>query len=116
MLLGISIRGTSFVNVNEPIILTCNATGATRAPSVIDWFFNGIMVRESDPRWHSRVHISNYEPDVPSRMLVSELTINKSLFSDKGLYVCKSSSGSDRIITSMDVSVLNSKYFANLVV
>lgn len=107
---AIDLDGTSFVNLHEPIRLTCHATGGTRAPTIIEWFFNGHKIRTRDPRWDSRLHISDTVPDVPGRTLISKLTIYRSQFSDKGIYICRSLVENDFETERMDVSVLNSKY------
>jgi hypothetical protein len=75
---------TAIVNLHAPIKLVCNATGGIRPPQQIDWFFDGHMIREGDSRRKSRLRISNHVPDIPGRMLVSELTIDYSEFNDKG--------------------------------
>ncbi|XP_071167887.1 zwei Ig domain protein zig-8-like isoform X1 [Mytilus edulis] len=106
---AIAMYGTKFINLHEPIKLVCNATGGTRAPSLIDWFFNGHMIRGRDPRWKSRLRINDYVPDVPGRMLVSELTIDYSIFEDKGKYVCRSFAMNNFYTTSLDISVLNTE-------
>jgi hypothetical protein len=35
----------------ETLNLTCNATGAERAPGGVDWFHDGIIIRPHDDRW-----------------------------------------------------------------
>lgn len=106
---AISMYGTAIVNLHAPIKLVCNATGGIRAPQQIDWFFDGHMIREGDSRRKSRLRISNHVPDIPGRMLVSELTIDYSEFNDKGKYVCRSFAQNEFYTTSLDVSVLNKK-------
>lgn len=106
---AISMYGTTFVNLHDPIRLVCNATGGIEAPQQIDWFFNGHMIRARDSRWKSRLSISTRVPDIPGRMLVSELSIEYSMFDDKGKYVCRSFAMNDFYTTSLDVSVLNTE-------
>ena len=109
----IKIRGTEYVSLFDQIKLVCNATGAYNAPVDIDWFHNGHLISLSDPVWNDRIKIIENNPRVPGRSLISELIVEHSFSHDAGRYVCRSSDlPTDRIITdSMDVNVLNSKYF-----
>ena len=97
------------MNLHEPIKLVCNASGATKVPTAIDWFFKGQKIRVGDFRQGSRLDISDSVPDEPSNVLVSKLTVMKSTFSDRGKYVCRSLIGNIYRTTSMDVTVLNSE-------
>lgn len=95
----LSIRGTEYVSLLENIHLICNATGGTKAPSGIDWFFDGNPVTESNPR----VQILKHRP-IPGRSYISELIKEKATLKDRGSYVCRSS---DRIVQGLKVHVLN---------
>ena len=86
----------------ENIHLICNATGGTKAPSGIDWFFDGNPVTESNPR----VQILKHRP-IPGRSYISELIKEKATLKDRGSYVCRSS---DRIVQGLKVHVLNGMF------
>lgn len=105
---AISVTGTEFVNLFDPITLKCNATGAVRAPEDIDWFHNGHMIVTENKKWRGRILITEFKPEVPGRSLISELKVYQSYPQDDGRYVCRSS---DLETVSVDVNVLNSKYF-----
>lgn len=81
--------------------LICNATGGSKAPSEIDWFFKGNPITEADPR----VQILKHRP-IPGRWFISELVIERVVLADRGDYACRSS---DNIIKGMKVHVLNGK-------
>ncbi|XP_069137779.1 peroxidasin homolog isoform X2 [Argopecten irradians] len=100
------LQGTEFVSVNQMINLTCNATGVDRAPEHIDWFHNGHIVHQSDPKWQNRLKIVMFQPEVPGRSLISQLIIEFSRSGDQGNYVCRSS---EKKTTSLNVHVLNAE-------
>ncbi|CAG2187978.1 unnamed protein product [Mytilus edulis] len=104
--IAITVDGTKFINLQEPIKLVCNITGITEGE--IDWFFNGHMIRERDPRWKSRVRINEYVTDVPVRMLASELTLDYSILEDEGTYVCRGFAVNQSYITSLNIFVVKS--------
>ncbi|XP_063416909.1 uncharacterized protein LOC134699231 [Mytilus trossulus] len=102
--IAITLDGTIVINRPEPINLVCNVTGITEGQ--IDWFFNGHMISDRDPRWKSRVRINEYITNVPVRMLASELTTNYSMLEDQGLYVCRCFAVDQFYTTSLNISVL----------
>ncbi|KAK3096969.1 hypothetical protein FSP39_005246 [Pinctada imbricata] len=101
---AIELQGTEYVNKFSQINLTCNATGATRAPDDIDWFHNGQKIYMKDPKWQERLTITKYQPEIPGRSLISQLLIKRSRISDHGTYICRSS---DLNTKSIPVHVLN---------
>ncbi|XP_063397462.1 uncharacterized protein LOC134681750 isoform X2 [Mytilus trossulus] len=103
---AITVDGNTLINLPEPIKLVCNVTGITEGQ--IDWFFNGHMISERDPRWKSRVRINEYVTDVPVRMLASELTVKYSVLEDQGIYVCRGFAVDLFYTTSLKISVLAS--------
>lgn len=110
------LQGTEFVSHRQTINLTCNATGVERAPEHIDWFHDGHIVHQSDPKWRNRLKILMFQPEVPGRSLISQLIIEFSLLSDQGNYVCRSS---EKKTTSLNVHVLNGivlTFYLNLIV
>ncbi|XP_076106375.1 uncharacterized protein LOC143075025 isoform X1 [Mytilus galloprovincialis] len=104
--IAITLDGTTYINLHEPINLVCNVTGITEGQ--IDWFFNGHMIRERDPRWKSRVHINEYVTDVPVRMIASELTLDYSILEDQGHYVCRGFAVNQFYATSLPISIIPS--------
>lgn len=107
---AITLDGTLYPSPMQKLNLTCNATGATRAPEKIDWFHNGNLIEER--KWNNRVFISNFIPEDPGNSLISQLTIEGVKASDAGIYVCRSltpSFNSNVKTTSVMVNVLNGK-------
>lgn len=100
------MKGTKYVNMGQQIHLLCNATGITRAPESIDWFFKGSRIHPSNPMWKGRVEILKHT-SIAGRYFISELFIEQSTIADQGDYVCRSS---DLIVNNMKVHVLNGKY------
>ena len=103
------MKGTKYVNMGNQIHLLCNASGISRAPEEIDWFFEGNRIHPSNPRWNGRVEILKHT-SIPGRYYISELLIEQSSMADQGSYVCRSS---DLNVNSMKVHVLNGEYFYN---
>ncbi|XP_052100236.1 zwei Ig domain protein zig-8-like [Mytilus californianus] len=101
---GISLTGTAYLDLHQKVNLTCNATGLFRAPDDIDWFHNGNIIDQKDKRWGGRLKIYKRIQDVPGRMLISELIIEKSTLEDRGMYVCRSS---ENEASSFPVSILD---------
>ncbi|XP_078313358.1 neurotrimin-like isoform X1 [Crassostrea virginica] len=101
---ALTINGTVYVNKYSFINLTCNATGALRAPEDVDWFHNGIKIRQNDPHWRHRTYIYKYQQEVPGKSLVSTLMVERSEERDAGTYICRSS---DKDTQSITVHVLN---------
>lgn len=97
------IKGTKYVNMGSQIHLVCNASGISRAPEKIDWFFKGNRIHPSNPRWKGRVAILKHTA-IPGRSFISELVIKQSTIADQGDYVCRSS---DLKVTNLKVHVLN---------
>ncbi|XP_061192004.1 MAM domain-containing glycosylphosphatidylinositol anchor protein 1-like [Saccostrea echinata] len=100
---ALTINGTVYVSKFSKISLTCNATGAVRAPEDIDWFHKGQKIRQNDPHWRHRTLIYKYQ-EVPGRSLVSNLTVERAREEDAGTYICRSS---DKDTKSINVHVLN---------
>lgn len=113
ILSAIDLDGTKYVNLNDPITLTCNATfGKDALSSVqVDWFFNGEIIKSGDPRWLNRLRIAQYITS-DGRTIVSQLHISHSLKRDDGQYVCRTINymNGRQETDSMDVIVLNSEY------
>ncbi|KAK3578277.1 hypothetical protein CHS0354_010478 [Potamilus streckersoni] len=99
----VRVTGGEYVTLHEKIHLTCNATGADRAPDDVDWFFEGNRIHSSSPRWRDRVEILKRKP-IPGKAYISELIIRRSTMADQGSYVCRSS---DLSVNSIKVHVLN---------
>lgn len=100
---SLKVNGTQYVNVGDKIHLTCNATGSTRAPDAVDWFYEGNRIHQSNPRWQGRVEILKHE-SFEGKYYISELIIDHSTLEDKGHYVCRSS---DLTVDDLKVHVLN---------
>ena len=96
------------MNMGSQIHLVCNASGISRAPEKIDWFFKGNRIHPSNPRWKGRVAILKHTA-IPGRSFISELVIKQSTIADQGDYVCRSS---DLKVTNLKVHVLNGKYLS----
>ena len=105
-LADLKMKGTKYVNMGSQIHLMCNASGLSRAPEEIDWFFEGNRIHASNPQWKGRVEILKHT-SIPGRFYISELLIEQSSMADQGSYVCRSS---DLKINSMKVHVLNGEY------
>ena len=69
-------------------------------PEDIDWFKDGQKIKESERRG---ISIAKFRI-AKTKMLHSQLEIDKADMSDKGVYICRSS---DLAITSTNVFVLN---------
>lgn len=87
----------------ERIELTCNATGEMFPPDDIDWFKDGRKIKESQIRGISITKFRIAE----TKMLNSQLEIDKAEMTDTGVYICRSS---ELAITSQKVNVLNGKW------
>jgi hypothetical protein len=113
ILSAIDLGGTKYVNLNDPITLTCNATFGKDALSSaqVDWFFNGEIIKSGDARWLNRLRIAQYIAS-EGRTIVSQLHISRSLKRDDGQYVCRTINymNGRQETDSMDVIVLNSEY------
>ncbi|XP_063433100.1 zwei Ig domain protein zig-8-like isoform X1 [Mytilus trossulus] len=101
---GIRLTGTAYLDLHQKINLTCNATGLFRAPDDIDWFHDGNIIDQKDKQWGGRLKIYKRIQDVPGRMLISELIIERSTLDDRGMYVCRSS---ENEASSFPVSILD---------
>lgn len=99
----LSINGTKYVSLMDNIQLTCNATGALQAFDDVDWFFNGELMTETNPRWFQRYTEINHIP-VPGRSLISTIIIERATLNDDGNYVCRATS---KLADGMKVHVLN---------
>lgn len=106
---AIELGGTKYVNLYDPITLTCNATFGRDALSSaqVDWFHNGQIIKTSDSQWSDRLRITQYITS-DGRTIVSELRISRSEHEDDGRYVCRTINYvNDRQETdSIDVIVL----------
>ncbi|XP_059171635.1 kin of IRRE-like protein 1 isoform X3 [Physella acuta] len=98
---AIMIDGQEFVDRNERIRLTCNATGGGNIPEDIDWFKDGTKLDSRNTK-HPNVVITKYR-SLEEQALISELTIEHTDTDDTGTYICRSS---DREIASRKVTVL----------
>ncbi|KAJ8303952.1 hypothetical protein KUTeg_017535 [Tegillarca granosa] len=78
----INLTGTEYVDKDQKINLTCNATGADRAPSDIDWFHEGNRIYTNNKKWRNRIEITKYKPEIPGRSLISSLIIERSTLND----------------------------------
>lgn len=107
---AIELDGTKYVNLYDPITLSCNATFGKDALSSaqVDWFHNGQIIKSGDAQWLNRLRITQYITS-DGRTIVSLLHISHSLQKDDGRYVCRTINYlTDRQETdSMDVIVLN---------
>lgn len=100
------------------INLTCNATGPERAPESVDWFHEGHKITADRDKWKGRLSIHNYYGTdygfpmkyqyTPGRSFISRLVINRSMESDAGTYICRSTPNVET--TSIKVHVLNGTY------
>ena len=102
-LTAIIIEGKSFVEKGNKISLICNATGDTFPPEDIDWFKDGVKIKQNQNKGVSIVKFRLTE----TKTLHSKLVIDRSGMLDSGNYICRSS---DLAITSKQVMVLNGKY------
>ena len=98
----ISLTGTTFVNVGDPVFLVCNVSGGDYIPEDIDWFKDGNEIK-SDA---GRVKITKRQ-SVTTRSITSQLLIKHSYMTDAGNYICRSSMD----ITSLSVQVLNGRHY-----
>lgn len=96
---GISVHGKEYVEKNEKIVLTCNATGGTQIPEDVDWFKDGTKI---DTRVRNHVVITKFRVQ-EQQALVSTLIIDHARLRDSGTYICRSS---DKEIDSIKVTVL----------
>ncbi|XP_067666660.1 kin of IRRE-like protein 2 isoform X1 [Haliotis asinina] len=98
--LGIRLLGTPFVEKGDTIKLNCTASAKDYSPQGVDWFKDGIKLRQTD-----RISINS----IPTRIhktVHSKLEIMRSNMTDAGTYVCRSS---QYHIASLKVIVLNAK-------
>ncbi|KAL8599424.1 hypothetical protein ACOMHN_064050 [Nucella lapillus] len=86
---AISLYGTDFVERNEKIELTCNATGGTQIAEDIDWFKDGNII-DTSRQMRKHIVISKYR-SLEVGALVSKLEIDHAKMEDAGTYVCRSS-------------------------
>lgn len=102
-LVAVKLGGGGYVEKGNPITLSCNATGKVMPPDDIDWFKDGIKIKD---RARSKIQITKKrQPE--TRTLVSTLHIKHSDMGDAGTYICRSS---DLKVKGIYVSVLNCKY------
>ncbi|XP_041364320.1 uncharacterized protein LOC121379734 [Gigantopelta aegis] len=97
----IRIAGTNFVEKGNRLHLTCNATGDDYRPDAIDWFKDGIKMSSFDIRRRISIDVS-----LVDKTIISQLTIRRTVMSDSGTYVCRTS---DQQITSLKVNILNTE-------
>ncbi|KAL8592005.1 hypothetical protein ACOMHN_060498 [Nucella lapillus] len=93
------MKGKMFVNLGDPIHLTCNATGGSQIPEDIDWFKDGSKI---DTRLKNHIIITKFR-SIEQQALISELIIDRSRERDKGTYICRSSAEK---IDSLIVNIL----------
>lgn len=95
--------GTPFVEKGDTIKLNCTASAKDYSPQGVDWFKDGIKLRQTE-----RISINS----IPTRIhktVHSKLEIMRSNMTDAGTYVCRSS---QYHIASLKVIVLNGAYSA----
>ncbi|XP_069138679.1 protein amalgam-like isoform X2 [Argopecten irradians] len=102
LLPAVKLGGADFVEKGNPITLSCNATGKVMTPDDIDWFKDGIKIKNSAS---NTIQITKHRMPV-TRTLVSTLRIKHSNMSDAGTYICRST---DLKVKGIYVSVLNSE-------
>lgn len=105
------MNGTQYVDLDQRIEIWCNATGMEQAPEDVDWFHEGHLIDTQAPKWQNRVSVETYKPKVPGHSLLSKLIIDRSVASDHGNYICRSS---DLTTTSLKVHVLNGRWIGIL--
>ncbi|KAL4228280.1 hypothetical protein ACF0H5_013711 [Mactra antiquata] len=101
----LELSGTEYVSLMEDIRLTCNATGATKAPDQVDWFFDGKIISEMNPQFYGRLYKLSDKPS-PGRSLISEIIVEKATMADRGIYVCRLTKD---LAKGFTVNVLNDK-------
>lgn len=84
---AIHISGPNFTEKGEPIRISCNATSDTMTPARMDWFRDGIKIKQNAD---AGIFIHEYTIR-ESKSLYSELEIKKSTMKDAGTYICRSS-------------------------
>lgn len=97
---AIHISGPNFTEKGEPIRITCNATSDSLTPDNMDWFRDGIKLKQN---LDAGIRITEYGR-AETKTLYSELEIMKSTMKDAGTYICRSSR---RDVVSHHVVVLN---------
>ena len=97
-IVAVVIEGYKFIEKNQPLRLTCNATGRDAPPHDVTWYKDGnpLETRESEGIFIRK----KIEP----LMLVSFLEIRAARSSDSGDYVCRSSNGDH---AAANVHILN---------
>jgi len=103
LLSAIHISGPNFTEKGEPIRISCNATSDTMTPARMDWFRDGIKIKQNAD---AGIFIHEYTIR-ESKSLYSELEIKKSTMKDAGTYICRSSRTD---VVSHYVVVLNGKF------
>ena len=91
-----------------PLTLVCNASGTMNPPDNIDWFKDGNQIvpdKKKRIELHKRFSIHQ-------RTITSTLRKEKAEMSDAGTYSCRTSAS---LVTSVKVTVLNSRYSKNII-
>lgn len=78
--------------------------GLLRVLEDIDWFYNGLKIRQNDFQWCYWIYIYKYQQEVFGWLLVSILMVEWSEEWDVGIYICWSL---DKDIQSIIVYVFN---------
>lgn len=99
---AISIEGPKFVDKGKKLVLTCNATGEMFPPEDIDWFKDGVKIKQNQNKGLTIAKFRIAE----TKTLHSQMEIDKADMNDTGVYICRSS---DLAITSTNIMVLNGK-------
>ena len=101
---AVVIEGYKFIEKNQPLRLTCNATGRDAPPHDVRWYKDGnpMETLESEGIFIRK----KIEP----LMLVSFLEIRAARSSDSGDYVCRSSNGDH---AAVNVHILNGESPSN---
>nr|XP_022334307.1 neural cell adhesion molecule 1-like isoform X1 [Crassostrea virginica]XP_022334308.1 neural cell adhesion molecule 1-like isoform X1 [Crassostrea virginica] len=96
----IHISGSTYVEKNQRLVLSCNASSDSYPPDDLDWFLNGIKVESNERAGVTITKRMTYR----SKTIWSELVIEHAQMQNAGTYICRTS---DQLITNIKVNVLN---------
>ena len=97
---AIHISGSTYVEKNQRLVLSCNASSDSYPPDDLDWFLNGIKVESNERAGVTITKRMTYR----SKTIWSELIIEHAQMQNAGTYICRTS---DQLITNIKVNVLN---------
>ncbi|ESO87559.1 hypothetical protein LOTGIDRAFT_166439 [Lottia gigantea] len=87
-ILETSISGERTVDRGDKIYIKCNVTGKPHIPTDIQWYKDGHSITSED---FPNVIITKYVSKLDKlSTFISEIIIDKSVFSDTGIYTCRS--------------------------